>query len=671
MSAFTPEQQRELEQLMAQRYDILSAFRDLDRPQRELLAAEIEPFFYSRQEALRKPKNVYTPRWTLGNSSTATGDINTDSSGVQKGHAGPTLPRWIDIVSGRAWLDSTDPQMLHIQPSGAGADCMFTKIVSSCWATEVAAGRGTEGQSMTSLSGCTFKIYSEPVAAAAAHSTDAQDDVIFICPGTYAITAVLNIPAVSGKSCHIIGAGMNLVTIIPTSGATTNAVNIANQGGGVNITTLISNLTIDCQNVTNSGSGRHCITATTGNPFIMLDRVRFQSSGGDNGIRLGTSTNWELSQCVFYNLSTGCTNSGAVWNASFEQCYWHNTVTTAISATSTRRAMFNGCRFDSGTGISSSTLGDGEWVVTTNIFNCGTVAFKMQGTGDFATVTGNYFDQCGIGVDLSVLAGGGSTRRTIVVSSNIFKAGTTGIKVGTELQYSVLIGNAFNGYTSGNEISGTAGTGTIAVHNVSDAGALTDIGSPVGHAGSGSGGAAPNSEPFVTIGNTANLSAERALALTPADGAHTFTDGGADGSVTLVGVDASASQKGHATLHGHALNFLIDGTVTNQTTLQRVPNACTVASVHIKTADNITVGATSAIVDINKILAANVNTDGVGTTIYTTQANRPTISNGNMGNQATAPDVTAFADGDYMAIQCDQVGTNVTMLAVSVEVTTP
>lgn len=57
----------------------------------------------------------------------------------------------------------------------------------------------------------------------------------------------------------------------------------------------------------------------------------------------------------------------------------------------------------------------------------------------------------------------------------------------------------------------------------------------------------------------------------------------------------------------------------------------------------------SIIVDVNKN----------GTTIFTTQANRPSIAaSGNVSSPST-PDVTAFSAGDYMTIDIDQVGSTV------------
>ncbi len=68
------------------------------------------------------------------------------------------------------------------------------------------------------------------------------------------------------------------------------------------------------------------------------------------------------------------------------------------------------------------------------------------------------------------------------------------------------------------------------------------------------------------------------------------------------------------------------------------------------------------IVDVNKN----------GTTIFTTQPNRPTITAGsNSGGPGTAPDVTSLAAGDYLTIDIDQVGSSTagSDLVVSVIVT--
>ena len=55
------------------------------------------------------------------------------------------------------------------------------------------------------------------------------------------------------------------------------------------------------------------------------------------------------------------------------------------------------------------------------------------------------------------------------------------------------------------------------------------------------------------------------------------------------------------------------------------------------------------------ILDVNIN----GTTIYTTQANRPTIAVSQFTVKNTTMDVTAWADGDYLTVDIDQIGSTV------------
>lgn len=58
---------------------------------------------------------------------------------------------------------------------------------------------------------------------------------------------------------------------------------------------------------------------------------------------------------------------------------------------------------------------------------------------------------------------------------------------------------------------------------------------------------------------------------------------------------------------------------------------------------------TSAIFDINKN----------GTTIFTTQGNRPTITASGFTDLTSTPDVTTIAEGDYLTVDCDQIGSTI------------
>lgn len=72
--------------------------------------------------------------------------------------------------------------------------------------------------------------------------------------------------------------------------------------------------------------------------------------------------------------------------------------------------------------------------------------------------------------------------------------------------------------------------------------------------------------------------------------------------------------------------------------------------------DTAGVGA-SVIVDLNKN----------GTTVFTTQANRPTITTGNTASsKVTAIDVTTVADGDYLTVDIDAIANPAAGLTVTV-----
>lgn len=68
-------------------------------------------------------------------------------------------------------------------------------------------------------------------------------------------------------------------------------------------------------------------------------------------------------------------------------------------------------------------------------------------------------------------------------------------------------------------------------------------------------------------------------------------------------------------------------------------------------------------------VTVDVNKNGV--TIYTTQANRPTIAAGSVTSK-TVPDVTTIADGEFFTIDIDTIGPTApgSHLTVQIEVTT-
>jgi hypothetical protein len=119
--------------------------------------------------------------------------------------------------------------------------------------------------------------------------------------------------------------------------------------------------------------------------------------------------------------------------------------------------------------------------------------------------------------------------------------------------------------------------------------------------------------------------------------------------------------------HTHTLTFSLtsffkSGVLTTTTGTQRLPIDGTYTIVGTRLMVGTAPTGSSLIVDVNKN----------GTTIYTTQGNRPTIAAAsNAGGPGTAPDVTALAAGDYLTVDIDQVGSSVagSDLTVSVIVT--
>lgn len=96
--------------------------------------------------------------------------------------------------------------------------------------------------------------------------------------------------------------------------------------------------------------------------------------------------------------------------------------------------------------------------------------------------------------------------------------------------------------------------------------------------------------------------------------------------------------------------FGLSGTLVVKVGVGRyyVEQACTLASVRASVGTAPTGAA--IIVDVSKN----------GTTVFTTQANRPTIPAGSTtSGLVTNMDVTALAAGDYLTVDVDQVGSTV------------
>lgn len=97
------------------------------------------------------------------------------------------------------------------------------------------------------------------------------------------------------------------------------------------------------------------------------------------------------------------------------------------------------------------------------------------------------------------------------------------------------------------------------------------------------------------------------------------------------------------------LTFCVPGALTAGTGTMRWYMDAT------KTISNVLVSVGTAPTGASLIVDVNKN----GTTIFSTQANRPTITATNFYDLSSTPDVTSLASGDYLTIDIDQIGSTV------------
>jgi hypothetical protein len=92
-----------------------------------------------------------------------------------------------------------------------------------------------------------------------------------------------------------------------------------------------------------------------------------------------------------------------------------------------------------------------------------------------------------------------------------------------------------------------------------------------------------------------------------------------------------------------------DATVDTEIAGLVAGNIGDVANLTIK---QVRVRTTTAPAGADLIYDVNIN----GTTIFTTQSNRPTITDGSTGGVSGTPDITTFGTGALISVDCDQIG---------------
>ncbi len=501
--------------------------------ERLALAQKLAPnFLPGFQEPLRSGnmedvRQNFWPRVTVNDV-----DVKNNSAGVAV-WGGPSRFAVMDFPGATGWIDANDGNTVHIRTAGGGADCMFDYLSSGCFATQTLF-TFTEGMTFTTASGCTFKGYSTiqgSITAMAALGVGVNA-VLFICGGTYneQVTGTPNI----SSNWDIYGAGSGRVNWAATgAGQTMFSIGTTSSGSRITISGIHFNL----------GAFGTCVGLTSANNWIgNASRCHF-TTGDSTSIGAATinALGGTYDDCTFSGAGIGYKALSSVAQlTNFTGCYFGSATGMHLNG---NRIQINGCIFNCAT--KDIVLGVNCFEINIsggNEFNTG-ISTTGGGQLDNFTFIGNTMrlGAAAIGLDFSSIT---VNSNGFMIAGNSFygTGGAIGIKLDANMITGMIGPNTFKGFTTGNEISGTGG-GITGAHNVSDAGAIADFGLPVGHAGlaggaPGTGSGANAGEPFVTVGNTAGLSAERALT---AGTGITVTDNGANSTVVIASTEPDAA----------------------------------------------------------------------------------------------------------------------------------
>jgi hypothetical protein len=109
------------------------------------------------------------------------------------------------------------------------------------------------------------------------------------------------------------------------------------------------------------------------------------------------------------------------------------------------------------------------------------------------------------------------------------------------------------------------------------------------------------------------------------------------------------------------LTFSVPDALTTGQKKQRLLAPCAITLTKVRlVVDTAPTGA-------NLIVDVHTGTNA-GTTIFTTQGNRPTIVAGSKTGVSVAPDVTSIAEGDEFSVCIDQIGSTIAGADLTIEV---
>ena len=494
--------------------------------QREQMTNEFSSFVESwvRWRYLPRAKQFIRDR-VLSNGS----PVTTSSAGTTLDLKNTSIFDTFNFIGATVNINSSNARQVDITANGGGADCMFDTITSTCFTS---LPNWVEGTAFTSLSGCTFYGYSTWQGALNKLAALTGPRSMYVCHGNYVEDVSLS--SISGDYT-IVGAGVGVVTL---TAATTNG-DTFNVGSSHNFS---------IRDVTIIGNGSGVAFRHANGGLCNIDNIEVKPQSGGVGFQ------YSGGEMVRSMRITGTSAQVAVQNASnpaFPAIFndiWISGCQYGFAMLTTSRIEVRSAYIASAS-IAGLLLGANQGadrsIFTGIIFDtCATgVAFQSEAMDD-TLCTDNIFYNCTKGIDFSGLSiagilkgsnGSNFTNNTFftTTSSNFGMVANGG---SAALKNAIIALNNFRGYTAGNEITGTSsfGTGTQVFHNITDSGtALTDFGSPVGHAGTGggTGGAAANDRTFLTVTDehVALPNSRRLLG----DTGITLTDAGAGSTDTL------------------------------------------------------------------------------------------------------------------------------------------
>lgn len=468
-------------------FDIAAAFKGASQDQLRELAEDLAPFVYDTSRVFNDVRDDRKIRITSNGS-----DVKDISATSQLKYPGESYFDHLDIIGGSVQIESrTRGREVNIRV-GAGADCMFDILVSSCFATLPGF---VSGQTFTSLSGCTFVGFATVFAAGVyAGTLSAGDDItIFVCRGVY--TDVATIPMTDDASVTIIGSGIGNTVMRPGTGSGT-VLAIGAQTGKNNIVS-IRDMTFD---TTSMGAGSVALDFAAAGHFKVDHCRMIAASVSHFGLTPAQSEEFasKITHCTFAGLGIGIAPTQDSSTLIIDSNEFLGDLAIGVRLNQgDEHVVITSNVFFSDIGVSmSASLRHEMVVIDGNEFRqCleGIKASSSSGSGVMETtvITSNMFYDCAEGIDIASAAGDISG---FIVNGNTFRSiSDVAIRLNTLVLNSVITDNTFISFTANNEIVGLTAaqalTNNVTIgHNKTDSGAVL----PDTHAGelgfTGSGG---------------------------------------------------------------------------------------------------------------------------------------------------------------------------------------